>query len=218
MLNVDIVIPKVKVSLNEFGEEKSQTMKVYLHEEKKDELHYGVFRKVMIVKDDTVLRLLKGILFGDQVSKPESDEEILYYCDTDFYKGMTCSIKDEIEIYMDDQLVNNLTDLVFSEPGKAEHINKWLIGNYEYSIGRCIFERSYPSAETSSAFHFVSIVMPDRGIQTQNDFDQMKRLLKVDAMTDNNRYDTAKGSFLFSILQGASVSSISQVKDIKIPY
>lgn len=206
LLNMDAIIPRIKTSINQYGAERTEEQRVYPVKEKMDDMHYGVLRRMMMVKDDRVLDVMKAILF-----EHSSDCTPI-----DVISNLKDSIKEDVCFYLGDLVINSLTDIAFPTNDEPQNLNRWEGKDYEYTVGDVIRERSFPSAETSSAFTFASVLIPDREQNNSEDMQKWRRLLGLENSSDDNRFDTAKGAFELSVLQGAAVSSISQVKDIII--
>ena len=212
ILSKDSICAMVHISVNEYGEEKIITERIDTAEEHADDLHYGVLRRVLMVKNDFLLSILKNVLFGEgENNTPKEQKKTL---EADFLHQFVSSISEEISFKIDNLAIHGLSDIVLPHVGQIQRLNKWDGKDHEYSIGDIIRERSYPSAETRSAFHFASVVIPNRA--NNDDMASWRRLLNLDLLLEDTRYDTIKGACCMSILQGATVSNISQVCDIKI--
>lgn len=208
ILKKDTVCVMVNVSFKEYGQEIIREEKADTTGERTDDIHYGVLRRVLMLKDDILMNILKALLFKEE--EKDSQNDASSSCQPDFFNQMTLSIKEELKLYLRDLSINSLSDIVL--PTTGESLNKWDGKSRNYTIGDMIRERSYPSAEAISAFHLGSFVIPNRD---KNDIVSWRNLLNIDGSLDDTRYDTIKGMFGMSILQGAAISSISQVRDLK---
>lgn len=215
ILNEDVVISKIATSFDEYGSEVTKSFRTSPNVGQVDELRYGVLRRILLVKNDGLLKLLKEKLFTSAPSPDNAQEGTIDQAD--FMKELSSSICEDIVFYLGDVPINSLTDIVCSTTALSQSVNKWEVGKGEYHTTFDIIRGlSYPSAETTSAFHFTSLLMPNRLAQNPSDFDMWRKLLKLDHETVDNRYAVHKGAFVISILRGAAIPSISRVKDIKI--
>ena len=107
-----------------------------------------------------------------------------------------------------DREIQSLSDIVFDRTGKS-NLETWAQGQSDdFDLGDIIKQRSYPSAEVSmGSYEYAGLVFPV-GSDTTN----WKRVLRLN--NQGNRYDTGKGSFGLSVLQGFSICSLDEVKDI----
>ena len=216
ILKKGIVIPKIKTVINRYGEQIEQTESIIPErEDKKDELHYGILQKALIVDDDNGVKdQLKKILFGH---KSDTDFERIKF-DLEQEKQLMCKklcevISKGIVFYINDRQIGTISDIVFDANGNCNFYNwerstddpQTVISN---PIGTIIYMRSFPSADVLDSFLFASIVVPDR-------FNEWRTNLSIENEHED-RYNTSKGSYEASILQGISVSNISLINDIKL--
>ena len=119
-------------------------------------------------------------------------------------------IAQDISFYVGDRVIRSLDDIVFDDD-ERDNYRTWKQGDVEnFSMFDIARERSYPSASVdSSAYQYASIVIPSRK------FDRWRNKMELSADVGGN-YDTCKGSYEMSVLQGFALENLSSIKDIKI--
>ncbi len=211
LLRKDAICVMVNTSVNEYGEESTKAERVLVNKENNDELYYGVLRRVLMVKNNILISILSELLFGKGMNST-SIEKTKTLNKADFMDQLIKSVREEISFKIDNLSIHGLSDIVLSSAGNGQRMNKWKGKDHDYTIGDIIRERSFPSAETLSSFHFASFMIPNRA--NNDDMASWRSLLNLDSLNDT-RFDTIKGTCSMSVLQGAAISSISQVLDIK---
>lgn len=214
ILNNGALTSKIKIVINKYGEDHYREENVISNKnEEADELHYGVFRKTVVIDDDNGIKNhLKRILFGhstdDDFDKIEIDIKLEK---EDFYKMFSEKIAQDISFYVGDRVIRSLDDIVYDDD-ERDNFRTWKQGDVEkFSMFDIVRERSYPSASVdTSAYQYGSIVIPSRK------FDRWRNKMELSADVGGN-YDTCKGSYEMSVLQGFALENLSSIKDIKIP-
>ena len=200
VLTANQVNASVTVSVNEYGRDivGRETIDSTGLEER-DKIHYGILRNaLMITTNNGLLDYLKSMLFSDAIEEKAADV---------FWNKLLKAIKEDVAFDIAGRPINSLSDLVLDN-----NLNEWIVGNRRYSVCGVISERSYPSADVlDAAFYFASIVMPDRHPE---DSTHWRRILRMEDET--GMYDTVKGSYELSILQGLSIANISMVNDFNL--
>jgi hypothetical protein len=199
VLTANQVNASVTVSVNEFGRDIVGREAIdSTGSEERDKIHYGVLRNALMINTNNgLLNRLKSILFSDV----EEDAA------TEFWNELLKYIKEDVAFDIAGRPINTLSDLVLDN-----NLNEWMVGIRRYSVCGVIGERSYPSADVlDAAFYFASIVVPDRHPE---DSSHWRRILRMEDET--GMYDTRKGAYELSVLQGLSITNIGMVNDFNL--
>lgn len=212
ILNNGVLMSRIKTVINKYGEDYQQEESVIPNRnEETDELHYGIFRKTVVVDDNNGIKdYLKRILFGHNSDVDYSKIEIDMKREKEkFYRIFSEKIAQDISFYVGDRVIHSLDDIVFDNAGH-DNFRTWKQGDVEnFAMFDIVRERSYPSASVdTSAYQYASIVIPSRM------FDRWRNKLDLSADVGDN-YNTCKGSYEISVLQGFALENLSSIKDFK---
>ena len=202
--------PKIHTVINKHGVDHPRLEVIPDDLEKvDDELLYGIFRKTVVIDSGNGVKAsLKEMLFERTGDTDQNSNTDIGRKKKDLCVLLSERIAEAIQFHVLDREVQTLADIVFDRTDKS-NLKTWVQGQADdFDMGDIIKQISCPSAAVSmGSFEYAGLVFPE-GSNTAN----WKKVLRLDNQGD--RYDIGKGCYGLSVLQGFSVYSLEEVRDI----
>ena len=167
-----------------------------------DDVHFKIFRDAFIFNNNEVQNILYRLLFN-------LAEEI--DCNL-FDIALQDAIKKKLDVYVHSTPISNLSDILFETgENKTNGNNNMAIhpeNGYNESVAKYLKVMSYPSGDAVVAYHYTSYIIPQSNMYNVQSWDKLFGL--------SHRLSDALGSFTTSVLQGLAVSSLREIKDIRV--
>ena len=203
ILKSGTLVPVIKTVVNRHGVDYTEKEDILLRQKDgEDELHYGIFRNVIVMDAaNGVLEGLKECLF-DPSSLTDMENKKQLIC-----RQFAEKVAHNIEFHVGGREIQTLKDIVFDRVGNSNFVT-W---ERDLAMDDMILQRSFPSAEvTMDSLAYESLTYPNDG---QPGADSWRDLMHLG---DDRQFDIQLSSFGLSIVRGFAIDGLDDIKDIKI--
>lgn len=167
-----------------------------------DEMHYQIFRDILVFGEDKVFEKLKSLLFGfDTPAKYESFDVLI----RDTLEKKLC-------VFARNSEASNLSDVIFftgfDMANGKNNIAIHLENGYKDSLTKYVRVMSYPSGNVSGGYNYISYVIPQSNSFDAKHWDELFGWM--------HRLSDSVGAYTANVLQGCALGSLEELKDIHL--